>query len=121
MRRLYSLILLFSLAVGIMQPVLPMIEYQLFEGNIIEMLTTEACTAEHSGDHICCALNTPGSDRDGEADQNLLDLDYYPLALQMTGMPDPVEFPIRLTFHLPDVNNVPGPTYLPSPPPPRLG
>lgn len=121
MKKLYSLILLFSLAVGIMQPILPMIEYQMFEGNLVEMLATDACTAENAGEDVCNMLNTDSSDRDGEADQSLLDLDYYPLALQMTGMPDPHSYPIQLTFYLPDTNRVAGPTYLPSPPPPRLG
>jgi len=120
MKKLYSVILLFSLAIGILQPVLPMIEYQLHRGDIIELLETEQCEYEHTGKNICCAMDSDCTKSEKDSDPNLLDIDYYPLALQIAAIPSPEIFPNRSDLYLPAINEISSPAFLPIPPPPRL-
>jgi|AntRauTorckE6833_2_1112554.scaffolds.fasta_scaffold41831_2 hypothetical protein len=65
MKRVYSLILLLSLLVGTLQLILPMIEYQMQKDSISELLRA-------------------GSSHKAKQHQNLLDDDYYPLALEIS-------------------------------------
>ncbi len=120
MKQLYSVILLFSFLVGIFQPVLPMIEYQLHEGNVIELLDEGPCEGIHSGKMFCCAIDKDCTDRENNPDQSLLDMDYYPLALQITAVPSPEIFPNSSRLHLPLIDDAGSPTFLPLSPPPRL-
>ncbi len=120
MKNIYSVILLFSFLVGIFQPVLPMIEYQLHKGNVIELLGGESCEGEHTGKQFCCVLDKECTDRGNAPDQSLLDMDYYPLALQITAVPSPMIFPNTSKLHISSAANISSPTFLPIQPPPRL-
>lgn len=40
MKRIYSLILLFSFVLGILQPVMPIVDYVIAEGNLTELFHT---------------------------------------------------------------------------------
>lgn len=120
MKRLYSVTLLISLLVGTLQPILPMIEYQLLEGDIIELLgfgeenTETGCDMSTWGMGDCKAQQT-------ETNQSLLDVDYYPLALEMTAIPDPFVSQKKSRVYLPTAKDIISPAFLPNPPPPRMG
>lgn len=116
MKKFYSLILLVSFLVGTLQPILPAIDFELNRGNIIELLNSKDCDAgifEEVHNSDC----TSGEDN---GDQSLLDIDYYPLALQISSIPKPIAFPHKSRAYLPLKENVINPAFLPNPPPPRL-
>lgn len=117
MKKIYSIILLLTFLVGTLQPILPMIEYQLFEGDIIELLASsdkESCEVVRDFENNDCQKS------EDHEDQQLLDTDYYPLALKITTIPDPYVFLRSTRFYLPIVKDAASPTFLPNPPPPRL-
>lgn len=118
MKKVYSIILLLTFIVGTLQPIIPMVEYQLYEGNLIELLAGEVCPSEESCDMIQCFpdVDCPSCDDT----QQLLDADYYPLALQITTLAEADVYLIGERIHLPDSRNIVGPALLPQPPPPRL-
>ena len=119
MKRVYSLILLISLLVGTLQPILPMIEYQLHKDNIINLLGFGEDDADANCEMNLCTM-ADCKTQTSHTDQNLLDLDYYPLALQITTIPSPRVFLSGTRFYLPIAKHVISPTFLPIPPPPRL-
>lgn len=116
MKKFYSLILLVSFLVGTLQPILPAIDFELNRGNIIALLNSSDCDTE-SFEYIFKPDCTSGVDND---DQSLLDIDYYPLALQLTAIPAPTVFPHKSRAYLPLKKNILSPSFLPNPPPPRL-
>jgi len=119
MKRLYSVILLVSLIVGTLQPILPMIEFQLQEGSIIELFGFgEDDTGTHCVEIIYTMENC--ETQRSETDNNLLDVRYYPLALKITTVPDSHVFLSSTRLYSPSVNHVISLSSLPSPPPPRL-
>lgn len=116
MKRIYSIILLLAFFVGIMQPIMPMIEYQLYSGNIINLLTSNP---DYPCDGPLLIMEAACREEQNTA-QDLLDDSYYPLALQMTAPPELRAFPLekKLSFNLePHIHNL---SYTPTPPPPRL-
>jgi hypothetical protein len=72
--------------IGALQPVTPMVQHLMFEGSLMEVLT------DHEGD--MCDVEVCDMDKktctcehqNGEDDQ-LLDIDYYPVPLQMGEQP----------------------------------
>ncbi len=121
MKRIYSIILLFTFLVGTLQPILPMIEYQLFEGNIVELLNNEKNNSQVPCKKVHDLIHSNNQDCQEKENQQLLDIDYYPLALKITTIPEPQVFPKTKRFYLPLIRDVASPTFLPIPPPPRLG
>ncbi len=121
MKRIYSIILLFALLVGTLQPILPMIEYQLFEGNVVELLDNGNNNSQAACQNVHDLVHSNNRDCQDNENQQLLDTDYYPLALEITTIPKPGAFPTTSKFYLPVVNNIISPVFLPTPPPPRLG
>ena len=119
MKRIFSFILLFSLWVGIMQPVLPMMEYQLFEGSILELLDSESGDSEAACKIVHYLMITDCSNCGSDIDQKLLDTDYYPITLKIVAIPDPHAFLSGSIFYLPLIEDLAGPTFLPNSPPPR--
>lgn len=120
MKQLYSVILLFSFLVGIIQPILPMIEYQVHEGNVMELLDKGPCEGEHTGEMFCCAIDKDCASQEDNAGQSLIDMDYYPLALQITTAPSPGIYLNSSSLHLALIGETSSPTFLPISPPPRL-
>lgn len=118
MKKIYSVILLLTFLVGTLQPIMPMIEYQLFEGDLIELLSGDVCFSDEICEMISCLRNVDCPSCDD--DQNLLDTNYYPLAIKITSEPPLDGFFIGAVFDLPIVDEVTNPTQLPNPPPPRL-
>lgn len=85
MKRIYSIILLLSFLVGTIQPILPMIEIVFTEGVISELvqpLHADSCSInvlqKSCEDSDCCNHNN---------DETLLDMDFYPIPLQITASP----------------------------------
>ncbi|MEX2585542.1 MAG: hypothetical protein WD315_04050 [Balneolaceae bacterium] len=81
MKRIYSLILLFSFLVGMVQPVLPMVDYLLYEDGLAGLLgqqeSVECCLlVKADGDHECS--DCPSDPQDREV---LLDDNYYPIPI----------------------------------------
>lgn len=120
MKKIYSVILLITFLVGTLQPILPMIEYQLFEGNIIELLAAgDVCHFQDSCE-MTQYMNGVDCPIDKNDDQQLLDTDFYPLALEIAAVPDPRIFLIGARIYLPTAENVIGPALPSLPPPPRM-
>jgi hypothetical protein len=83
---LYSHILLIAFMIGALQPVTPMVQHLMFEGSLIEVLM------DHEGD-MCdvdaCDMDkkTCTCEHHNAEDDQLLDIDYYPVPLQMGEQP----------------------------------
>ncbi|HEX6982598.1 MAG TPA: hypothetical protein VF181_07540 [Balneolaceae bacterium] len=117
MKKIYSIILLFSFLTGAMQPIMPMIEYQLYSGNLIEFFDSgngNPC------DDLIQLLKKDCQDQQNDAQQSLLDDDYYPLALQTAAPPkaiiilDKGKLEIFISHHLKTR------PFSINPPPPKL-
>jgi len=119
MKKIYSVILLFSFLVGTLQPILPMIEYQLYEGGIIKLISVDGDNAESHCEMMGYALDNCRT-QVADQDQNLLDVDYYPIAPEFTPTSQITIFPNKSRFYISVAKNVISPTFLPIPPPPRL-
>lgn len=93
MKPVYSLILLLSFVTGILQPVMPMVEYVISEINLVEVFgsgdETKSCSTADSNTDMgqiykfcdCCETNN-------HKQESLLDTDFYPILLytaQYTG------------------------------------
>lgn len=117
MKRVYSIILLFSFLTGAMQPIMPMIEYQLYSGNLIEFFGSDD---ESPCENLIQLLKKDCHDQQNDAQQSLLDDDYYPLALQTVAPPKAMvtfnkgKLEIFVSSHLKTR------PFSISPPPPRL-
>lgn len=116
MKVVYSLILLFSFLIGTLQPILPAIDYQLNRGNIFELLDSGECDSEQSD----ILINYNDCESEDDSDQNLLDIDYYPLALQLSAISKPISFPHKSRIYISLRENILSLSFLPNPPPPRL-
>lgn len=90
MKRIYSLILLFSFLVGTVQPILPMVDYLLHEDGLADLFVQQeavmCCLDVHADGYECNLLAM--ADRDGDCldcqhdsqDRDvLLDDNYYPI------------------------------------------
>lgn len=118
MKKFYSIILLITFLVGTLQPIMPMIEYQLFEGSLLELLDDETCQLQEFDDIVQCLADDDCSNC-GD-DQQLLDIDFYPLALEITAIPDPSVFLLGARMYLPLFEQAAEPALLSQPPPPRM-
>ena len=82
MKVFYSHILLLAFLIGALQPVTPMLQHFLFEGSLTEVLTEQKgdmCESEPCHENkVRCAC-----EHGNEENDELLNIDYYPLTLQM--------------------------------------
>lgn len=85
MKRIYSLILLLSFTLGVLQPVMPMVEYVVAEGDLTELFhshnglkTCPIANPDQDMDTICQACDCS----EASTDESLLDTDFYPIPLQ---------------------------------------
>lgn len=120
MKRMYSAILLFSFFIGMLQPILPMIDYQLHRGSLLELFSSDEEAPEILYDGVLYTTNDDTDPQQGDSEQSLLDDDYYPLGIQNAAIPSPHNFPHTGKLYLPIIEYISGPSYLPIPPPPRL-
>lgn len=84
MKQLYSYILLLSFITGVIQPVLPMVEYVFSEeGQIAALFVT--------GDEMICSVSIEKKNCDDcslcdyQESDSLLDIEFYPIPLQVAG------------------------------------
>ncbi|HLR24649.1 MAG TPA: hypothetical protein VK112_02195 [Fodinibius sp.] len=120
MKRFYSVILLLSFLVGTLQPILPMIEYQMHEGSVLEFFSHDKGLSGVVNTIDCFVAQNSASDHDAEHDKSLLNDNYYPLGID-TAMAAPIVVFPRIDWLYPPVDqNTEGPSFFPSPPPPRL-
>src|SRR5699024_11910102 len=94
MKRLYSIILLLSFLVGTLQPILPMIEYQLHEGSVLEFFSYDKNISDKPITADYFVAQNSSSQHSSDCDNSLLNDNYYPLGIN-TGMVPP-------TFVLPN-------------------
>lgn len=116
MKRIYSIILLLAFCVGVIQPIMPMIEYQLYSGSIINLLGS---SPDDSCDDplLIVEANCP---KEQNSTQDLLDDSYYPIALQISASPELRVFQHVQPFNLASSNTIHNIAYTPTPPPPKL-
>ena len=113
MKRFYSLILLVSFLVGVVQPILPMVEYQLYEGNVAELFDSGEHLVEHFNDGILFCIQKTAKSQQDNSDSDLLDEDFYPIAVDITPVPAPLVFPNKTNLYLPSIGNKLDPTFCP--------
>lgn len=96
MKKIYSIILLISFLIGVFQPVMPMVEYHLLYGDIMESIfnskvnTNSLCDDEiYSEDFSSEECNC-----NREMNRQMLDLDYYPVPLVYSLAPGSAILPI---------------------------
>lgn len=122
MKRLYSIILLVVFLVGALQPIMPMIEYQLYEESLVDLINSDLRTEmmDDSEQSNCTTTSFDCPICDDNDEQELLDTDYYPLAVDIAQIPELVAMLQNARVYLPVAKNVVSPTFLPVPPPPKL-
>lgn len=87
MKSIYSLILLLSFITGVLQPVMPMVEYVVSEADVLNLFDagdkTESCSATDSCLSLEKMVGICDCCEDESNDQeSLLDTDFYPIPLQ---------------------------------------
>lgn len=82
MKRFYSFILLLAFITGTMQPVMPMIEYYLNQENLAEIFTFGNSDKED----CILVISQKNCDTEGQEKKQLLDLDFYPIPLQIQSL-----------------------------------
>ncbi|MEX2585798.1 MAG: hypothetical protein WD315_05335 [Balneolaceae bacterium] len=82
-KRLYSVILLFSFLVGTLQPALPLIEYHLFKGSIIQKFCIDRDEPVNDCEGSCYLANQIAQSEGQEDYMILLNLEFYPIAISI--------------------------------------
>ncbi len=102
MKKIYSIILLISFLIGVFQPVMPMVEYHLFYGDITESIfnsrvnTDTMCNEEICTEDFCIET----CDCNNKMNREMLDLDYYPVPLVYSLSPDSAILPIHSELYI---------------------
>lgn len=117
MKKYYSIILLVSFVIGTLQPILPMLEYHLFEGDITTLLTADGSLTKDT-ESMCIAVELPDSGSE-ENDSELLDIDYYPIPVKSNDETGMAILPVRGEQFIFIDNKVISPARDPSSPPPK--
>lgn len=82
-KRLYSVILLFSFLIGTLQPALPLIEYHLFKENIILTFCIDRDEPVNECEGSCYLANQIAQSGSQDGDVLMLNLEFYPIAISM--------------------------------------
>lgn len=102
-----------------------MMEYELYEGNVAELFQgdeqIDVQIVDHLRDGFLYCIAKQADTQESQDDPLLLDDDYYPIAVDIAATPAPNILPYKINRYLPGVENITDPTFLPNPPPPRLG
>ncbi|MGM0745953.1 MAG: hypothetical protein ACQETF_11650 [Bacteroidota bacterium] len=122
MKRIYSFILILSIAAGTLQPALPMMEYMLNHHHLSSVMDVDYSETEGTICALKCALTSIQKECDMDHDEGdkLLDVEYYPVPLKMSDNPS-MDFLAEQTeryIHIEDklLTNY----ILPNAPPPRI-
>lgn len=121
MKKLYSIILLGAYLVGIVQPILPMIRFQLDHSQAIEYAFSGASQSNHSNSpaHIAARSKNDQSKKAGNNTFNLMRDSFYPVGVAISTVHEPVPLAKKKVLHLVVSINTNEPTYLPNSPPPQ--
>ena len=119
LKKIYSVILLFAFCIGALQPILPMIEYQMQTADIVRLITGEEYNLGAS-DELTCYQDRECEAEEHQDDSSLLNIDYYPLALQLTSVPIATTFWHETRCYLPPIRILSIPTDKPILPPPKI-
>ncbi|MGM0506563.1 MAG: hypothetical protein ACQER4_05200 [Bacteroidota bacterium] len=120
MKRTFAHILLVSLLVGVSQPVMPMFEYLLSEGEITTLLfpTDKSAQCELAAQRgVNCEVNCPN---DVKEDVLLLDGDYYPIPVSIHPVAKAAILPEAQTLYTPPGDRWTTRYLIPLSPPPRI-
>lgn len=118
MNKSYALILLLSFLTGMLQPVLPMIEYQLYEDDLLEFFWQDLNPGEDLSALACLSYGNAAA-QNSDGGDSLLNDNFYPLA------PDIALVPLLRVFfnsdrvYIPAMRQTQSPSFLPLIPPPR--
>ena len=88
MKKLYSLILLFSFLAGAIQPVVPLLEYHVFKQSIIELLCEDRNIPESDCDGSCYLSNQIQESQEKQSDMAVSIGDFYPGTVLCERLPD---------------------------------
>lgn len=122
MKRIYSFILILSIAAGTLQPALPMMEYMLNHHHLSSVMDVDYSEKEGTICALKCALTSiqKECDMDHDEDKKLLDVDFYPVPLKMSDTPS-MGFLTEQTERYAHIEDKLLSTYiLPNAPPPRF-
>jgi|SRR5699024_1746244 len=119
MKRFYSVILLLSFLVGVMQPILPMIEYQLYGDGVWKLLIHNEDTADQSFISVSSVSEGQSPQQKKDINEPLLNDNYYPIGVQ-----NAVVMSIYNRTHVgwwqPHISqDIKNPSFLPIIPPPK--
>jgi len=119
MKRAHSIILLFAFLVGVMQPLVPLMEYHLFKDHIAEHL----CENRHDPDSDCdgrCYLAKQVQKSQESSERNTLGSTFYPGAViygKAAELIRPMDHPALLSQEISPLIEI---HPLPSYPPPEF-
>jgi|GEM_PF-2051857 len=122
MKKLYSIILLGAYLVGIVQPILPMIRYQLNQGTMIEYAFSEVTLQSTNSANLAQIAAQSKDDRSKKSGNNTFKLmrdSFYPVGVAISTVHEPVPLANKKLLHIVVSINANEPTYLPNSPPPR--
>lgn len=119
LKTLYSHILLISFMIGAFQPVMPMMHHLMFEGSLTEILTEQTETA-CTGSGCSIEAETCPCEKQSADGGELLDMDFYPLPLQMGENPLPDGMYAQSDLFCPGDEQTRALHYKTDLPPPRL-
>jgi len=121
MKKIYSIILLIAYLVGTLQPVIPMFDYQLNQGSVIEYVLFEMVKSHHS--EMAAHQNVHPYDNSNKTKHkanNLVRDSFYPVGVAIFTAHAPVPFVNKKLLHLAENIQVSNPAYLPNSPPPKF-
>ncbi|MEX0895268.1 MAG: hypothetical protein WDZ36_05870 [Balneolaceae bacterium] len=100
-----------------------MIEYQLFRGDLLELFLAEKAHTEEDCNQICCSIVDLRNceNQEDESTSDLLDDDYYPIPIQLSGNTGSVYLLEQAEFYTFLKETYTGRNLSPAPPPPRPG
>lgn len=122
MKRIYSIILILSLAAGTLQPALPMMEYMLNHHHLSSILDVDYSETEGTICAVKCALTSfqKECDMDHSEGDELLDVEYYPVPLKISDNPSMGFLTVQTERYFQICDKLLTNYMLPNAPPPRF-
>ncbi len=120
MKRIYSIILQFAFTVGIVQPILPMVEYHLHKGDLSKFFQGNAPVQESCEVLNCLCNCSANCDTQEQEQQYLLDVEFYPIPIKIFSSPDLTLNPEPSMLYIFIHNSLQAPHPRNSSPPPKL-
>jgi hypothetical protein len=122
MKRLYSTILLVSFCTGALQPIVPMAEYIFTQGELLQIVFMDHDNNYRSSGAFCTHdVSTLADDWNNSTGEQspLIDMEYYPIPVQMSSVYSPELPPLSLRTYAPEHPQIHSIFYNPVTPPPR--